>query len=46
MKLLPCIVFAFSRVGTFKLAEGLDPTLDFTDNYTKGLIRKFVKQKL
>jgi superfamily II RNA helicase len=46
MKLLPCIVFAFSRQGTFDLAEGLDPTMDFTDGYTKGLIRKFIKQKL
>jgi superfamily II RNA helicase len=43
MKLLPCIVFAFSRQGTFDLAEGLDPTMDFTDGYTKGLIRKFIK---
>lgn len=46
MKLLPCIVFAFSRQGTFDLAEGLDQTMDFTDGYTKGLIRKFIKQKL
>lgn len=46
MKLLPCIVFAFSRAGTFELAAGLDPGVDFTDGYTKGLIRKFVKQKL
>ena len=46
MKLLPCIVFTFSRAGTLQLAEGLDPSLDFTDGYTKGLIRKFIKQKL
>lgn len=43
MKLLPCIVFAFSRAGTFQFAEGLDPQMDFTDGYTKGLIRKFIK---
>lgn len=46
MKLLPCIVFAFSRAGTLKYAEDLDPSFDFTDGYTKGLIRKFIKQKL
>lgn len=46
MKLLPCIVFAFSRAGTFTFAEGLDPSIDFTDGYTKGLIRKFIKQKI
>lgn len=43
MKLLPCIVFAFSRAGTLKYAEALDPTIEFTDGYTKGLIRKFIK---
>ena len=46
MKLLPAIVFAFSRAGTFELASRLDATVDFTDGYTKGLIKKFVKQKL
>ena len=44
--LLPCIVFAFSRAGTVKYAEELDPSTDFTDGYTKGLIKKFIKQKL
>ena len=43
---MPCIVFAFSRAGTIKYAEELDPTIDFTDGYTKGLIKKFIKQKL
>jgi antiviral helicase SKI2 len=43
---LPCIVFAFSRAGTVKYAEELDPSTDFTDGYTKGLIKKFIKQKL
>lgn len=46
LQLLPCIVFAFSRAGTLTLAQGLDSTVDFSDGYTKGLIRKFVKQKL
>ena len=45
-KLLPCIVFAFSRAGTVKYAEELDPTIDFTDGFKKGLIKKFIKQKL
>ena len=39
-------MFAFSRAGTIKYAEELDPTIDFTDGYTKGLIKKFIKQKL
>lgn len=43
MKLLPCIVFAFSRAGTFQFAEGLDQSIDYADGYTKGLIRKFIK---
>ena len=46
MNLLPCIVFAFSRAGLVKYAEELDPQIDFTDGYTKGLIRKFIKQKI
>lgn len=39
-------MFAFSRQGTIQYAEELDPTIDFTDGYTKGLIKKFIKQKL
>lgn len=46
MNLLPCIVFTFSRAGTSQYAEELDPQIDFTDGYTKGLIRKFIKQKI
>jgi len=29
-----------------QLGEQLDPSVDFTDGYTKGLIKKFIKQKL
>lgn len=39
-------MFAFSRAGTVKYAEELDQSTDFTDGYTKGLIKKFIKQKL
>ena len=46
MNLLPSIVFTFSRAGTFQYAEELDSQIDFTDGYTKGLIKKFIKQKL
>lgn len=46
MNLLPSIVFAFSRAGTFQYAQELDPLIDFTDGYTKGLIKKFIKQKI
>lgn len=40
------IVFAFSRAGCLELAESLEPMISFTDGYTKGLIMKFIKQKL
>ena len=46
MKLLPMIVFAFSRAGCLELAESLEPQISFTDGFTKGLIMKFIKQKL
>lgn len=46
MKLLPIIVFAFSRAGCLELAESLEPQISFTDGFTKGLIMKFIKQKL
>jgi antiviral helicase SKI2 len=46
MKLLPIIVFAFSRAGCLELAESLEPMISFTDGYTKGIIMKFIKQKL
>ncbi len=46
MNLLPSIVFTFSRAGTFQYAEELDAQIDFTDGYTKGIIKKFIKQKL
>ena len=44
--LLPSIVFTFSRAGTSQYAEDLDPQIDFTDGYTKGIIKKFIKQKI
>lgn len=46
LKMLPVIVFAFSRSGVVQLAEGLHDGIEFTDGYTKGLIKKFIKQKL
>lgn len=46
MKLMPIIVFAFSRAGCLELAESLEPQISFTDGFTKGLIMKFIKQKL
>lgn len=46
MKLLPIIVFQFSKAGCLELAESLEPQISFTDGFTKGQIMKFIKQKL
>lgn len=45
-KLLPCVVFCFSRVNCEEIPQQLDPSLEFTNGEEKGEIKKFLKAKL
>lgn len=45
-KLLPCIVFAFSKVKCEEFAQSIYEYMDYTTGKEKGEIKKFLKQKL
>ena len=45
-KLLPCVVFCFSRVNCEEIPNQLEPSLEFTSGEEKGDIKKFLKAKL
>eukprot|EP00347_Sterkiella_histriomuscorum_P019452 403341578 len=45
-KLLPCVVFCFSRAACVEIPNQLQESLEFTTGQEKGEIKKFLKSKL